>query len=232
MVGKRPTATLARPAKEPYLHACTANNGGPIGHARTTRRCHGRRRRAQVDDQISYTSQPDRVAIFLNNVAYARDEVALPGGVDVSIVLPPTVYPDTLVLRENGKRVPNYRLNSSTGQPTIKWQCATDSELRDISMEYLLGGVSWRPTYDMWVGADTDETVELDYFAEITDSSLDLDDVETQLVAGMVDLNRPIAPAAELSPTRSSPASTRPTCCPSPHPWARSISSTPTTSAR
>jgi hypothetical protein len=154
---------------------------------------------AQADDQISYTSAPDRVAVFLNNVAYARDEVALPGGVDVRIVLPPTVYTDTLVLRENGVRVANYRLDQRTGQPTIKWQSATDSELRDISMEYLLGGVSWRPTYDMWVGADTDETVELDYFAEITDSALELDGVETQLVAGMVDLSRPIAPAAELS---------------------------------
>ena len=154
---------------------------------------------AAVDDAISYTSAPDRVAVFLNNVAYARDEVGLPGGVDVKIVLPQTVYPDTLVLRENGERVSNYRLNWSTGLPTIKWQSATDSELRDISMEYLLGGVSWRPTYDMWVGADTDETVELDYFAEITDSALELDDVDTQLVAGMVDLNRPIAPAAELS---------------------------------
>jgi len=66
-------------------------------------------------------------------------------------------------------------------------------------MEYLLGGVSWRPTYDMWLGADTDETVELDYFAEITDSALDLDEVEAQLVAGFVDLSTPIAPAAELS---------------------------------
>ena len=154
---------------------------------------------AAIDDAISYTSAPDRVAVFLNNVAYARDEVGLPGGVDVKIVLPQTVYPDTLVLRENGERVSNYRLNWSTGQPTIKWQSATDSDLRDISMEYLLGGVSWRPTYDMWVGADSDETVGLDYFAEITDSSLELRDVETQLVAGMVDLSRPIAPAAELS---------------------------------
>jgi len=154
---------------------------------------------AKIDDAISYTSAPDRVAIFLNDVAYARDEVALPGGVDVRIVLPPTVYTDTLVLRENGRRVANYRLDHRTGQPTIKWQSATGSELRDISVEYLLGGVSWRPTYDMWVGADTDETVELDYFAEISDSSLEFDEVATQLVAGMVDLSRPIAPAAELS---------------------------------
>jgi hypothetical protein len=154
---------------------------------------------AAIDDAISYTSAPDRVAVFLNDVAYARDEVALPGGVDVRIVLPQTVYTDTLVLRENGERVSDYRLNWSTGQPTIKWQSATDSDLRDVSMEYLLGGVSWRPTYDMWVGADTDETVGLDYFAEIADSSLELEDVQTQLVAGMVDLSRPIAPAAELS---------------------------------
>lgn len=154
---------------------------------------------AGIQDQISYTSAPDRVAVFLNNVAYARDEVTLPGGVDVHMVLPQTVYPDTLVLRENGRRVSNYRLNWSTGQPTIKWQSATDSELRDVSLEYLLGGVSWRPTYDMWVGADTDETVELDYFAEISDSALELEEVEAQLVAGMVDLSQPIAPAAELS---------------------------------
>ena len=154
---------------------------------------------AQNDDQISYTSQPDRVAVFLNNVAFARDTVGLPGGVDVRIVLPQTVYPDTLVLRENGKRVRNYRLDYKTGLPTIKWQSASDSELRDVSMEYLLGGVSWRPTYDMWLGADTDETVDFDYFAEITDSALELSDVQTQLVAGFVDLNNPIAPAAELS---------------------------------
>ncbi len=154
---------------------------------------------AAIDDSISYTSAPDRVAVFLNDVAYARDEVALPGGVDVRIVLPQTVYPDTLVLRENGQRVSHYRLSYGTGLPTIKWQSANDSELRDISMEYLLGGVSWRPTYDMWVGADSDETVGLDYFAEISDSSLDLEDVDTQLVAGVVDLNQPIAPAAELS---------------------------------
>ncbi len=154
---------------------------------------------AQSDDQISYTSQPDRLAIFLNNVAFGRDEVALPGGVDVRIVLPASIYPDTLVLRENGKRVANYRIDHQTGQPSIKWQSATDSELRDVSLEYLLSGVSWRPTYDMWLGADKDTTVDFDFFAEISDGALQLDEVQTQLVAGYVDLNNPIAPAAELS---------------------------------
>ena len=154
---------------------------------------------SRAADQISYTSAPDRIAVFLNNVAYARDEVVLPGGVDVRVVLPGTVYPDTLVLRENGERVADYRLDQQTGQPAIEWQSASDSEVRTVSLEYLLGGMSWRPTYDMWIGADTDESVELDFFAQITDGVLRLDDVDTQLVAGMIDLWDPIAPAAELS---------------------------------
>lgn len=152
-----------------------------------------------ADGQISYTSQPDRVAVFLNNIAYAQDAVSLPGGVDVRVVLPDSVFADTLILRENGERVPDYRLDRRTGQTAVQWQSATDTELRDVTIEYLLGGVSWRPTYDMWLGADTDRTVELDFYAEIADNSLRLDGVETQLVAGYVDLSSPISPAAELS---------------------------------
>jgi hypothetical protein len=154
---------------------------------------------AAADDQISYTSQPDRLAVFLNGVAYAHDSVTLPGGIDVRVVLPAGVYTDTLVVRENGERVGAYRLDYQMGQPALKWQSAGASELREVTLEYLLGGVSWRPTYDMWLGADEDETVELDFFAEISDSSLPLEEVEMQLVAGHVDLSSPIAPMAELS---------------------------------
>lgn len=154
---------------------------------------------AEVDDQISYTSQPDRLAVFLNDVAYARDHVTLPGGVDVRIVLPAGVFADTLILRENGERVGAYRLDYQTGQPALEWRSASESELREITLEYLLGGVSWRPTYDMWLGADEDETVDLDFFAEITDGSLSMQGVDMQLVAGYVDLSSPLAPMAELS---------------------------------
>ena len=154
---------------------------------------------AESDDRMSYTSQPDRLAVFLNNVAYAQDAVSLPGGTDVRVVLPDTVFPDTLILREDGERVPDYRLDRQTGQLAIKWQSATDSALRDVTLEYLLSGVTWRPTYDMWLGADTDETVDLDFFAEIGDNALRLDDVETQLVAGLVDLASAIDVVSELS---------------------------------
>jgi hypothetical protein len=154
---------------------------------------------AQGEDQISYTSQPDQLAVFLNNVAYARDSVTLPGGVDVRMLLPTSVYADTLILRENGERVGAYRLDYQTGQPAIRWQSASDSELREVTLEYLVGGVAWRPSYDMWLGADEEETVELDFFAEISDTSLKLEDVELQLVAGTVDLSSPVVPMAELS---------------------------------
>lgn len=143
---------------------------------------------AEADHQISYTSRPDRLAIFLNDIAYARDEVSLPGGDDARVILPDTVVPDTLILRENGARVPAYRLERRTGPLTVQWQCPTDEPLREVSIEYLLGGVSWRPTYDMWLGADSDPTVDLDFLAEIRDSSLTLDEVETRLVAGFVDI--------------------------------------------
>lgn len=154
---------------------------------------------AGSDDQISYASRPDRLAVFLNDIAYAHDVVSLPGGVDVRVVLPDSVFPDTLILRENGERVHDYRLDRRSGQPAIEWQSAGDSGLRDVTLDYLLGGVSWRPTYDMWLGADTDEAVELDFFAEISDGTLHLDGVETQLVAGLVDLSSAISPTAELS---------------------------------
>jgi hypothetical protein len=51
----------------------------------------------------------------------------------------------------------------------------------------------------MAVGADRDSTVGFDYVAQIADGSLELVDVETRLVAGLVNLSGPIAPTAELS---------------------------------
>jgi hypothetical protein len=156
---------------------------------------------AASQDDISYASQPDRLAIFLNGIAYGQDAVSLPGGVDVRVVLPDTVMADTVILRENGERVPSYRLDRRSGPPTIAWQSGTTTALRDISLEYLLGGVSWRPTYDLWLGADTDESVDLDFLAEITDSSLRLEDVDTRLVAGVVEIGSafPADVMAEMS---------------------------------
>jgi hypothetical protein len=154
---------------------------------------------AEGDERISYTSQPDRLAVFLNDIAYAQDAVRLPGGIDVRVVLPDTVFPDTIILREDGERVSEYRVDRSTLPLAIEWQSGSASALRDVTLDYLLSGVGWRPTYDMAIGADDDPTVGLDFVAQLVDGALSLDDVETRLVAGQVDLSGPIAPTAELS---------------------------------
>ena len=46
----------------------------------------------------------------------AHDTIPLPGGMDVQVILPAMVFPDTLVLRENGERVSNYRISRRESQ--------------------------------------------------------------------------------------------------------------------
>ena len=155
---------------------------------------------AYAQDQINYNSQPDKLVVFFNDIAYARDQISLPGGVDVRLVLPTQVYPDTLVIREDGQRIPVYRLSQSSGAPTVQWTSDSQAELRQVTVDYLLSGVGWSPKYDMWLGADTDRTVGLDFYAEIRNPVLTLKEVAVKLVAGRVDTAQQInAFAAELA---------------------------------
>jgi hypothetical protein len=158
---------------------------------------------ADVDSRISYTSQPDQVAVFLNGVAYARDSLSLPGGVDARIILPDSTYVETLILREDGERVSPYRLDRRSGQLAVQWQSASQSALREVTLEYLLGGVSWTPKYDMWIGAETDETVDLDFFAQIENGALTMAEVETQLVAGRVDPGQMVDAVSQITANQS-----------------------------
>jgi hypothetical protein len=138
-------------------------------------------------DQITYVSQPDDVYVFLNNIAYARDTITLPGDVTVSLTLPPQTYVDTLIVRENGARVPNYRIRQSNGQPLLEWVTAAGSAARTVTLEYLLTGLSWMPKYDMLLGDDQAETVGFSFFAQFQNQALDLTDVQVHLIAGRVD---------------------------------------------
>jgi len=139
-------------------------------------------------DEINYTSQPDELVIFLNNIAYARDTISLPGDVDVRLILPSQIYPDTLILRENDERIPAYRLTQGAdGQIAVQWQSTAQGEVREVTAEYLLSGVGWAPKYDMWLGDEDATTVDLDFFAEIRNAALSLDEVSVRLVAGRVD---------------------------------------------
>jgi hypothetical protein len=148
---------------------------------------------ASADDQISMTSQPDQVAIFLNDIAFARDTVLLPGGVAVQIMLPARIFPDTLILREGGNRIHDYRLTRTADQVRVAWQSNAATDVREITLEYLLGGVTWKPKYEMWLGDNSAETVEFDFFAEIQNTALIMEDVDTILVAGRVDSSQQLS---------------------------------------
>ena len=140
-----------------------------------------------AQDQITYISQPESVAIFLNNIALARDTITLAGNADVAIVLPNQVFQDTLIVRENGQRVSQYRMNrDASGQVVL--QLKTTSEVSEIKLEYLFAGLGWQPTYDMWIAGEADdESVQMDLFVGIQNSALRLENVTVQLVAGRVD---------------------------------------------
>ena len=146
---------------------------------------------ALAADQINYTSQPDELAVFLNDIAYARDTISLPAGVDVRLILPGQVYQDTLILRENGERVPAYRLTrGADGLLAAQWQSEAEGDVREVTVEYLLSSVGWSPKYDMWLGDEDATTVDLDFFAEIRNPALSLEGVSVRLVAGRVDTSQ------------------------------------------
>ena len=150
-------------------------------------------------DAVKYTSQPDEIAVFLNEIAFAQDTILLPGDVDVQIVLPEQIYQDTLILRENGERILNYRINRNSGQVLLEWNEGENSTAREITLEYLVAGISWTPKYDMWIGSDEDETVEFDFFAEIRDTGLTLEDSPVRLIAGRVDISQPFTSVSTIT---------------------------------
>lgn len=145
----------------------------------------------QAADQITYISQPDEAYIFLNNIAFARDTITLPGGVDVQLALPATVFETTLALFEDGERVSSYRLRRQDSGVMLTW--ATEGEgAREVRLEYLMTGLSWTPRYDMTLDSDPAASADFSFFAEVTNSALKLDGVTAHLIAGRVDLSQPV----------------------------------------
>ncbi len=164
---------------------------------------------ASADSAVLYSSQPDEIVVFLNGIAFARDTIVLPGDADIQIVLPASVYTDTLILRENGERVPQYRLIRPTstdpynpvptGETRLEW-ASTATELREVTLEYLMSGVRWQPKYDLFLRDDaTETTVDFDFFAEITSDSLLAESVLLKLAAGRVDVSQPIEDVSRVT---------------------------------
>jgi hypothetical protein len=146
----------------------------------------------RADDQITYISQPDEVYIFLNNIAFARDNITLPAGVQAKVTLPVSIIDNTLVVREDDKRVSQYRVQRTDTGLSLTWETSGGDAAHKITLEYLLSGLSWTPRYDMQLGDDTATTVDYSFFAEVQNTAFDLEAVTTHLIAGRVDTSQQV----------------------------------------
>jgi hypothetical protein len=167
-----------------------------------------------------YASLPDEAALYLNDIVFVRDTVVLPAE-DVRVLLPPGTYVNTLILSENGERVHTYRVTPQASEAyysqvvfgsnarsyaaggtayILTWVSpsqATSEQTREVTLEYLMSGASWTPTYDMRIMGD--QTVKLAFFAEIHSSALLLDSTTVYLLAGRVDLSQQINQVSQVT---------------------------------
>jgi len=152
---------------------------------------------------IFYESRPDEVALYLSDIAFARDTVVLPVEQDTRVLLPPGTYVNTLILTENGERVHSYRITPQSVENSLyssyagntayilSWEpIDSEAESREVKLEYLLPGASWTPNYDMRVIDDS--SVQMAFFAEIRNSALLLDEATVYLIAAQVDLSQQV----------------------------------------
>jgi hypothetical protein len=149
-------------------------------------------------DQIVYVSQPDAVTIFLNNVAFVHDQLTVVGSAEVQVTLPAQVYPETLIVREADGRTPLYSVSqsSASGQPTLKLPGNGTSDVRELTLEYLTGGLGWQPNYTMAITSNQDDSVQFDFFAAIQNNLVSLEDVDVKLVAARVDVSQALNTAS------------------------------------
>lgn len=146
----------------------------------------------QAADQITYVSQPDEVYIFLNDVAFVRDSITIPAGVDVRVALPSSAFENTLTLSEDGQRVSSYRMRRQDSGVMLEWATGVGVGAREVKLEYLMTGLNWTPRYDMTLNGDPATSADFNFFAELTNTALELDGVKAHLIAGRVDLSQPV----------------------------------------
>lgn len=68
-----------------------------------------------AQESVLYLIQPNALTIFLNGVAYVRDEVVIAGGSSASIALPANLFKEMLAVREGDTDTETYTLNTTSG---------------------------------------------------------------------------------------------------------------------
>lgn len=154
---------------------------------------------AAADDEINYISQPDEMVVFLNDIAYVRDTLRIPGDAEARIVLPAQVYQDTLIVRQSETRVPQYRISSASGSIVLVIGASENADLRSITLEYLTAGTSWKPSYDMSFSEGETESVDFHFFAELQNYAFALDGVNVRLAAGYVSVSQQIGAVPQVT---------------------------------
>ena len=154
---------------------------------------------ALAEDQITYTSQPDELVVFLNDIAYVRDTLRVPGDAETWITLPPQVYQDTLIVRQDDQRVPEYRIHHTEGETSLVIGATGSADLHAITLEYLTAGASWKPLYDMSFSEQETASVDLHFFAELQNHAFTLDGVDVKLIAGYVGTRGQVDTASTLT---------------------------------
>ncbi|MEO8396726.1 MAG: DUF4139 domain-containing protein [Chloroflexota bacterium] len=152
-----------------------------------------------AEDQINYISQPDEMVVFLNDIAYVRDTLRIPGDAEARIVLPAQVYQDTLIVRQGDMRVPEYRISSTSGSIILLIGATENADLRSVTLEYLTAGASWKPSYDMAFSEGEAESVDFHFFAELRNDIFALDGVDVKLAAGNVSTSQQIGAASTVT---------------------------------
>lgn len=187
-----------------------------------------------AQDQINYISQPDELTVFLNDVVFVRDDLRVPVNTETLIVLPSQIVENTLSLRDENGRLPQYSITRPGGQVVLtirgdEAETNANAEVRVLTLEYItVGGINWQPLYDMHLSSDTVETVGFDFFAAIQNSAFTLDETQVNLVAGRVDIGGQVPVAGftnmnqafgDISATQTAPAflpTPQPSATPSP----------------
>ncbi len=152
---------------------------------------------ASAEDQVNYISQPEALTVFLNGIAFARDSLRVPGNATVHIVLPDTIYQDTLIVRSADGQLSGYRVSRASGQTVLQLTTQTRAEFQELTLQYLTTGISWTPLYTLDFSKETTDKVGMSFVAQLQNDIFDLDGVDVQLAAGRVDASsQVVSPSA------------------------------------
>lgn len=144
--------------------------------------------RVHAAQRMTYFSQPQAIAVFMNNIALGQDSLTIPANSEMEIGLPTQLIADTLLVQSAGQPIPTYRLRFETDRYILSIP-PSDADLT-VDLSYLLNGLSWRPLYNMWIAPTDTGQVGMQIDVELENTAFDLEGTALKLIAGRVDTSQ------------------------------------------